>query len=131
MDDLFLMCVVDGVADRAKQLQAFANAELAIVAVLVERLAAFDELHDKVRKAIVGRAAVKQPPNVRMIERGENLSLFAKAAQDKISVHAALDQLNRHAAVELFVHAHGFVNRTHAPTADLAHNLVSAEPLPD
>src|SRR5688572_10699026 len=131
MDDLLLMSVVDGVADRAKQLQALGNGQLPIVAVLVQGLAAFDELHDKVRQSIVSRAAIQKPRNVRMVQGGENLSLFAKASQNKISVHPALDELNRYTSRELFVYAHGLVNRTHAAAADLAHNFIRAEPFSD
>ncbi len=128
MHDLFLVRVVNGVANTAKQFQPVGDAQLAVVAVLVEGLAAFDELHHKVRQPIVRRPAVQQSRNVRMIERRQDLPFFAKAPQDKVRIHAALDQLDRDALAEL-CHADGFVDRAHAAAANLAHNLVRAEPL--
>ena len=79
-----------------KELESFGDVQLMRVAVVVQRLP-FDKLHDEVRQAVVSGAAVEQAGDVWMIERGEDLSLFAEAAQDEVGVHAALDQLDRDA----------------------------------
>ena len=74
------------------------------IAVAIERLA-FDVLHDEVRQAVIGGAAVEQACDVWMIEGSEYLSFLAKAAQDKVGIHAALDQLYRDAHLEFIVDA--------------------------
>jgi len=58
MDHLFLVRVVDGVADRPKQFETIGDVELVRGSITVERLS-FDELHHEVRQAVVCRAAVE------------------------------------------------------------------------
>jgi hypothetical protein len=40
---------------------------------------AFDQLHHQIRQAFVGRTAIKQPRNVRMVEVSEDLPLGPEA----------------------------------------------------
>ena len=91
MYNLFLVCVVDRIADRAKEFQSFGDVQLMAVAITVERLP-FDVLHHEVRQAVFSSSAIEQSADVWMIECGEYLSLFAKTAQDEVGVHPALDQ---------------------------------------
>ena len=130
MDYLFLVGVVKGIANRREEFEPFGNAQLMRVAVVIQRLP-FDKLHDEVGQAVVSCAAVQETGDVRMIERGQNLALVAKAPQDKVGIHAALDQLDRNALVEFLVDAQRFVDRAHAAAADLALNSISAQAAPD
>ena len=82
MHDLFLVCVMDCVANRAEKFQALDDIQFIVVAITVEWLP-FDELHYEVGQTIFSGAAIKQPGDVWMVQSGKYLSLFAEAAQDE------------------------------------------------
>ena len=79
-----------------------------------------DVLHDEVGQAVVGRAAVEQARDVRVLERGEDLPLGAKRASMQLGVQPRRHDLDRHPLRELAVGALGQVDRAHAAAADLA-----------
>src|SRR5215204_1276427 len=98
------MCVVDCIADSAKEFQPFGNVQLMAVAITIERLA-FDVLHHEVRQTVFSSAAVEQSRDMRMIECCEYLSFFTKPAKDEISIHPALDQFYCSPFIELIIGA--------------------------
>src|SRR5262245_2434379 len=104
MNDLFLVRVVNGVADRTKQFKTCGNVELMRVAITVEWLA-LDELHHEVGQAVVSCTAVEESGDVRVIERGENLSFFTKATQDEVGIHTALHQFDCRSLIEFVISA--------------------------
>ena len=59
------------------------------------------------------------------------MSLVTKAAQDKISIHAALDELNGDTLLKGIVGALGQINSAHPSAPYLADNLVRAYTLTD
>ena len=59
MDDEVPVCVVDGLTDSLHEAQAVVDEQAPAIAVVIETLT-LNEFHDKVRKSIVGRAAVNQ-----------------------------------------------------------------------
>src|SRR5215204_7644567 len=120
------MCVVDCIADSAKEFQPFGNVQLMAVAITIERLA-FDVLHHEVRQAVFSSAAVEQSCDMRMIECGEYLSFFTKAAEDEVSVHPALDQFYGGPFVELIVRARCLIDRAHAAASNLSVDSISAK----
>ncbi len=78
----------------------------------------FDVLHDEIRQAVLGRVAVQQARDVRVIEAREDLPLVAEAAQHGLRIHAALDELDRDLLLVLPVGAPGEIDRAHAAAAD-------------
>src|SRR5690606_9689952 len=60
-----------------KQHEALTYAELAVLDVVVDALA-LDILHDQERAPVLGRAAVDQSGDVRMIETGQDLAFAAQ-----------------------------------------------------
>src|SRR6476646_9145295 len=59
-----------------------------------------------------------------MIERRENLSLVAKALDDKVIVESRVDQLDGHAMLKLAISASRFVHRAHTTAAQLASDAI-------
>src|SRR5687768_13626922 len=100
------------------------------IAITVERLP-LDVLHHEVGQTVLGGAAVEQAADVRMIECRQDLSFFAKPAEDEVSVHPALDQLDRGCFIKLVIGARCFVHRAHTTASDLPLNSISAESAPD
>src|SRR3954469_14990913 len=102
MDYLFLVRVVNGIADWLKKFKPLDDCKLVTIAEGVKRLT-FDVLHDEIGESIVRRSTIQQTSDVRVIERSENLSFFAKTAQDEIRVHSSLDEFYCSSLVEFIV----------------------------
>ena len=95
------------------------------VAVLRDRHA-FDQLHDEVRPAAVGRAGIQHFGDVRMVHHRHGLPLGLEAGDHLPRVHARLDDLERDRALDrlgLLGHEH----HAHAAFADLLQQLVGAD----
>ena len=88
---------------------------------------AFDVLHDEIRQAVVGRVAVQQVRDVRVIEARKDLPLVAEAAQHGLRIHAALDELDRDLFLVLPVGAPGEIDGAHAAAADALRDFVVAD----
>jgi hypothetical protein len=116
MDHEILVRVANRVADLEEQLEPLVHAEPPLVAVGVDRLA-LDVLHHQVGQPILGRAAVDQAGDARVVERRERLPLAAEALEDVLGIHAPLDDLDRHALREVVVGARGEVHRPIPPEA--------------
>jgi hypothetical protein len=93
VNDQPLVCVLDRRAHLQEQPHPLIDIEVLAIAVRVDRLAG-DELHDEVRQPRLGRAAVQQPRDIRMIEAREDLALVAESLHDVRRVVARSDQLD-------------------------------------
>ena len=125
-----LMHVVHGGAQRAEQIDALVHAELAVVAVGVDRLT-FDVLHHEVRCAVLGRSAVEQVRDVRMAQLRQDLPLGLEPPQQRVGVEARLQQLDRDLLLVLLIVADRLEDLAHAAAAGLADDAIGTEPLPD
>src|ERR1044071_4379411 len=90
-------------------------------AVLVDRNAV-DELHRQERQPVRRAAAVDEPRDVRMLERGEDLPLLAEALHERLADSAA-HELDRDALRELAV-ADREKDRSHSAAAELTHDAI-------
>src|SRR5262249_56681285 len=88
---------------------------------------AFDVLHQQIRPAVGGGAAVEQSCDVRVVEAREYLAFVSKPAQDELGVHAALDEFYRDSLFELIVGAFREIDSSHAALSDLADDSVWAD----
>ena len=98
------------------------------IAIDVDRLAV-DVLHDDVRRAVRGRAAVEQPRDVRMVERREDLALELQPALDVARQQPAPHQLDRDLLLELLVGALREEHLAHAAAAEAAHDAIRTDAL--
>ena len=87
-----------------------------LVAVAIDRHA-LDELHHEVRLAVGGRAAVQQPRDVRMIQRGQRLALGLEPAHDAVGIRPRPDHLQRRLPPERGIGALGAIHHAHAARA--------------
>ena len=95
------------------------------VAVLRDRHA-FDQLHDEVRPAAVGRAGIQHFGDIRMVHHRHGLPLGLEAGDHLPRVHPRLDDLERDRPLNrlgLLGHEHD----AHAAFADLLQQLVGAD----
>ena len=67
MDHELAVRVLHRSAHETEQLQALGRGKLACIAIIVDGLSAFDQLHHEVGQPVFGRAAVEQPSDVRMV----------------------------------------------------------------
>ena len=125
MDDALLMCVLHGLADGNEQFEPFPRRQMFLIAKLGDR-DAFDQLHDEIGAAAVGRAGVKNLGDIRMIHDGQRLPFGLEAGDDLRRVHARLDDLDgNHAADRLFLF--GQEDDAHAAFAELLKQFVGAD----
>src|SRR5262249_59609152 len=115
--------------DLAKEIEPRLGRELMAVAEFGDG-GAIDVLHHKIRQAVFIHAAVEQARDVGMIERGQNLSLVAEAAQDVVGIHSALDQLDGHLLPILIISASRQIDLSHPARAELRQKPVMAKLTP-
>ncbi len=92
MDDPFLMCVLDGLADVDEYFQPLSGRELVLVAVLGDGDAA-NQLHHEIGPAGLGGAGVKNFGDAGMVHHRQRLALGFEAGDDLFGVQARLDDL--------------------------------------
>jgi hypothetical protein len=116
VDDAFLVCVLDGLADLDEEVEALVDGELVFVAVGGDG-GAVDELHDEVWAAGFGGAGVVDLGDVLVVHHREGLALGLEAGDDLGAVHAGLDDLECDFAADggLLL---GHVDDAHAAFAD-------------
>ncbi len=117
--------VLHGTADQDEQLEPLGDGELLAVAVLGDRDAA-DQLHDDIGVAGFGGPGVVDAGDVGMVHHGQCLALGLEPGDDLLRVHARFDDLQGHFAAD-GVHLLGQVDDSHAPLANLLHQLVGAD----
>ena len=80
------------------------DAQAVAIAIEIDWLA-FDVLHDDVRRAIGRHSTVQQLGDVRMIERGKDLTFDFETPSHMLRCEPSLDQLDRDQLLELMVGA--------------------------
>ena len=126
VDDALLVGVLDGIANREKQLQPAAHAEAVVVAEIGDFLA-IHQFHDEVRPAGGGGAGIEDAGDVRVVHAGEGLAFERKAGDDIFGVHAHADDFEGHLAM----HRHPLlrqVNHTAAARAEAVDEVVGPDP---
>ena len=126
MNDKVLMRVGDRRADLAEERQALGRGQRVRVAVGVDRFAVH-VLHDEVGQAVVGRSAVDQARDVRMIELRQDLPFVAKTAEDVVGIEPAPNELDRNFLAIFVVGSRRQINGAQTAPADFADDLVGAE----
>jgi hypothetical protein len=79
------------------------------------------------RSRVIGRAAVDQPRDIRVLQRWEYLSLVAEMLKDKVRVHPAFDQLDRNPHAKFAVRTNGLIDRSHTASPDFAFDAVTTD----
>ena len=82
VDDVMVVGVLHGVDHTQTEPDSFGRVQPVLVGVAIDRRAGH-VLHHEVRQAVRRRAAIEERRDVRMVERGENLTLVPEAADDK------------------------------------------------
>ena len=126
MDDQIPVRVGHRAAHDQEHAQPIGERQLVPVAVAVDGLA-LDELHHDVGRAVVGRAAVEEPRDVRMLEAGEDLPLPPEVADRVVAGAADRDDLDRDPLAVLIVGARGQIDDAHPAVAELAEHAVGAD----
>src|SRR4030095_12655405 len=102
MDDQILMRVMHGGTDIAKEAQPLLDAEALPVAVRGDGHS-LHVFHDQEREVCIRDAAVEQLRDVRMVQRGKDLSLGDEAAMKFLVVSTASQHFDRDSASILTV----------------------------
>ncbi len=123
-----LMRELHGGADGAEQLQTLRDRALALLAILVDGRA-LHVLHDQIRQAVGGGAAIDQTRDIRVFQVGQYLALGAKAAQNLVRIHAAFHHFDRDLFVILVVMAGREPHRAHAAASNAPLKLIRANPI--
>ena len=118
MDDQALMGVLDGGADLEEQIQPGLDPQSTRRGELGHRLPRH-VLHDEVRPAVGGGAAVVEAGDVGMDQPGEDAPFVEEAPDDAVRVHPALDQLDGDLLLEPRLVPGGQIDGAHAPPAEL------------
>ena len=126
MNDQVLMRIGDRRAHLAEELQALGRGQRIRVAVGVNRFA-LHVLHDEVGQSVIGRSAVDQARDVRMIELRQNLPFIAKPAEDVLGVEPAPNELDRNLLAIFVVRSRGQIDCAQAAPANFADDLVGTE----
>ena len=126
VDDEVLVGVVDGRADVAEDTEAIFGGKFLLVAEGVDGVA-FDVLHDEVRTAIRGGAAIEEPGDVGVVEGGDDLSFAAEALDDAFLLHAEADDFEGDELGVVLVGAGGEIDGSHASGAELALDGIRAD----
>ena len=84
------MGVLHGLADRDKQLQSLARAQIALVAILGDRHAR-NQLHHEIRPTMLRRSRIEDLGDVGMVHHRQRLPLRLKARDHLPRVHSRLD----------------------------------------
>ena len=127
MDDTFLVGVLDRGDHVEEEFEPLPDAELMIGAVFGDRRS-FHQLHHEVRPPAVGRTAIVNPGDVRVVHQGKGLPFHLEAGQHLAGVHAELDDLQRDHPAHRFL----LLGHPHAAEAALADHLaqpVAADPV--
>ncbi len=130
VDHEVLVGVLHRGADLPEEDEPVPDREL-VAAAEVEQRDALDVLHDEVGLAFLGGAAVEQPRDPGVVERGRDLALVAKALQRLRAGHSGADELDGDLLLELVVGAAGEIHLAHAAAAQLFEKLVGADALAD
>src|SRR5580658_6626020 len=96
-----------------------------MIAITVDGFA-LDQLHYKIRCAVVCGPAVEETSNIRMIEAGENLALILEAADDEARTLSRTYDFKRNLLAVLIVGAESEIHFSHSSRANQLHDLIRA-----
>ena len=119
-----------GLAHLLEEPQPRRHVEPSLAAIFINRRAR-DVFHHEVGHSVFGRAAVEQPRDVGVIERGQNLPLGAKTAQHLVAFRSAFEELDGDLFFILPVGALGQIDRAHAAAPQLTQDAMGADPSTD
>jgi len=111
--------VLHGVADGQEQPEPVIDAEPAPITVRRDRLA-LDLLHHQIELTVIGRAAIEQAGDVRMIEAGQDLAFGAEPAGQIVGDTVAAQQFDGDLLRVLAVAALAEVDVAHAAASNAA-----------
>ena len=112
--------------DLNEQLEALADEQRAAVAVGVDGLAV-DVLHHQIGRAVLEIAAVDQPRNRRMIERGENMAFAVQAAAQPRVQCRMMQHLDGDGLLVLRIVSLGAIHRAHAAVPENGYDAIVAD----
>ncbi len=130
MDDALLVGVRYRLTHLEKEPEPVGDGEGVRVGELVDRLPV-DVVHREVGEVVGSAAAVEQPGDVGMVQRGQDLALRPEARENMVRIHASLDQFDRDSLVEPAVRPLGQVDGAHSTPAQLADQAVRTDPPSD
>ena len=127
MDDEPAVRIANNATDAPEEFDALAEAEAPFAAVRVNRLPVH-ELHHDERDAVLGRAAVDQPRDVRMLECGKDPTFRKEAFAEQAVGETAARELERGALRKAGVGALDEIDRSHAAAAEQPDDPPAADP---
>ena len=102
MNDSFLMSMLNGFANRDKQLQSLVDTQLVVVAVLSDRNS-IDKFHHEVRTTVVRSAGIKHACDIGMVHHRQGLLLGVEPGDHIFRVQLRFDQLEGNATLDRLV----------------------------
>ena len=126
VNDAVLQGELNGVANGAKEADAFADVEFAIVAPLIDRFA-LDILHDEIGPAFFGGAGVVETGDVGMLERSQDRALLLEALDHFAPGRFGSDDFDGDLLFEEAVRAAREVDSAHAAPSDFAQDFIISE----
>lgn len=130
MNDQLLVRILNGAAHNPEQPETLPQRKSVLVAILVDRLT-LDVVHDDVRLTSLGRSAVHEPRDVRMLEGGQNLPFLPEPADDVLAGETATHEFDGNLLAKVVIGASGQEDRSHAADANLPDELVRPDALTD
>ena len=128
VDDPLLVRMLDCVADRNEQLQAFSHGQPMVIAILRD-MAASHQFHDEIGEPAFSHAGVEDLGDTHVVHHGERLPLRLEPCHDLFGIHARFDDLHRHAAFDgMLLVAH--VDDPHPSFANRLQELVGTDARP-
>ncbi len=127
MDDQVLVGRMHGGTHAAEERQPFLERQAMPVAVQVDAFAVH-VLHDEIRDAVAGRAAIEQAADVAMVEARQDLALGAQPVVIRAAHEAGPHQFHGN-LMAVFADALGEIHVAHAAAAEPATQLPGAEHL--
>src|SRR5262249_31491701 len=85
-----------------------------------------DELHDEVRTSLFRGPGVEDPGDMGMVHERQRLTLGLETGNHGTAIHAGLDNLQSNPAPDRLLLL-GDKNKSHAPFANLFHELIGAD----
>ncbi len=128
VNDPLLVRVLHRMADQHEQLQPGPDREPGAVAILGD-WHPIHQFHHEERLARIGRAAIVDAGDVRVVHEGQRLPLGIESSQHRPRIHPGLDQFER----DLSLHWFGLlgpVDRPHTPLTDHLDQRIAASDHP-
>ncbi len=125
MDNSFLMCVLDGMADLDEQVESSCGVQLFVVTVFGDRNP-LDQFHHKIWPACIRAPGIEHAGDVGMIHHRQRLPFRFEARDHLRAIHPRLDNFECDAPADGLLLL-GHVDYAHSPFTDLLEELVTAD----